>query len=52
MEILLKAKQSGNPQFDFLSMECPLYAYYNFIVVAIKEGRYKLQEDVKEGKAC
>lgn len=50
MQILLKAKQSGNPQFEFLSLECPLHAYYNFILTAIKEGRHKLQEDPKEGK--
>lgn len=49
MEILLKAKQSGNPQFEFLSLEYPLHAYYNFILTAIKEGRHKLQEDPKEG---
>lgn len=40
MEILIKAKQSNNPQFDFLNMNGHCNAYYKFIVAAIKDGRY------------
>lgn len=40
MEILIKAKQSNNPQFDFLNMNGHCNEYYKFIVAAIKDGRY------------
>lgn len=40
MEILIKAKQSNNPQFDFLNMNGRCNAYYKFIVNAMKEGKY------------
>lgn len=40
MEILLKAKQSNNVQFDFLSLNSPLNPYYKFIVTALKNGTY------------
>lgn len=40
MEILIKAKQSNNPQFDFLNMNGRCNLYYKLLVEAIKEGRY------------
>lgn len=40
MEILIKAKQSNNPQFEFLNMNGRCYAYYKFLVEAIKAGKY------------
>lgn len=41
MEILLKMKQAGNPQFNFLSFDNPLHNYYRHLLMAIKGGRYK-----------
>ena len=41
MEILLKMKQAGNPQFNFLSFDDPLHSYYRHLLMAIKGGRYK-----------
>lgn len=43
MEILLKAKQAGNPQFDFLSHDSSLHSYYRHILMAIKTGRLNCQ---------
>ena len=40
MEIVLKAKQSGNPQFDFLNYGNWLNPYYRFMIKEIKSGRY------------
>ncbi|GLV36705.1 suppressor of white-apricot [Carabus blaptoides fortunei] len=40
MEILLKTKQSGNPQFAFMTQDDPLYRYYRHVLMAIKTGRY------------
>ncbi|KAE8743534.1 hypothetical protein FOCC_FOCC010859 [Frankliniella occidentalis] len=40
MEIILKMKQANNPQFSFLSFDCPLHAYYRHVLMAIKTGRY------------
>ena len=45
MEIILKAKQSGNPQFDFLNFGNWLNPYYKLILAKIKEGTYKVVED-------
>merc|ERR1719264_522086 len=41
MEILLKAKQSGNPVFDFLSNDSPLHPFYRHLVSLVKSGQYK-----------
>ena len=41
MEILLKAKQSGNPVFDFLSVDNPLHPFYRHLVSLVKSGQYK-----------
>ena len=40
MEILLKAKQSSNSTFDFLSFDSPLNPYYKYLVEMIKSGKY------------
>lgn len=51
MEILLKTKQSGNPQFSFLNQDDPLYRYYRHVLMAIKTGRFHIQEEqVKTGE--
>lgn len=39
-EIMLKAKQARNSQFDFLRFDHYLNPYYKFIQKAMKEGRY------------
>ncbi|KAK9884301.1 hypothetical protein WA026_005253 [Henosepilachna vigintioctopunctata] len=41
MEILIKAKQSDNPQFNFLNQNDPLYKFYRHVLNAIKTGRYQ-----------
>ena len=41
MEILLKAKQAGNPVFDFLSVESPLHPFYRHLITLVKSGQYK-----------
>ena len=40
MEILVKAKQSGNPQFDFLLMDNWLNPYYKHVLKYVTEGKY------------
>ncbi|CAN7988787.1 unnamed protein product [Ixodes hexagonus] len=40
MEILVKTKQSSNPQFAFLAFDHPLNIYYRFLVEQIKCGTY------------
>uniref|UniRef100_A0A8C4RA48 Splicing factor, suppressor of white-apricot homolog n=1 Tax=Eptatretus burgeri TaxID=7764 RepID=A0A8C4RA48_EPTBU len=44
-EIMLKAKQSGNTQFDFLNFEHYLNPYYKHILKLMKEGTYVLVLD-------
>ncbi|XP_068609080.1 splicing factor, suppressor of white-apricot homolog [Brachionichthys hirsutus] len=41
-EIVLKAKQARNSQFDFLRFDHYLNPYYRQILLAMKEGRYNL----------
>ena len=40
MEILVKAKQSGNPQFDFLLMDNWLNPYYKHVLKYVTEGKF------------
>lgn len=43
MEILVKAKQSGNPQFEFLNFDNWLNPYYKHMLKCVKEGKYTPQ---------
>ncbi|XP_027269635.1 splicing factor, suppressor of white-apricot homolog isoform X6 [Cricetulus griseus] len=50
-EIMLKAKQARNSQFDFLRFDHYLNPYYKFIQKSMKEGRYTvLAENKNEEK--
>ncbi|XP_040843086.1 splicing factor, suppressor of white-apricot homolog isoform X4 [Ochotona curzoniae] len=51
-EIMLKARQARNSQFDFLRFDHYLNPYYRFIQKAMKEGRYTVLAESKgeEGK--
>lgn len=40
MEILMKLKQSGNKNFDFLSYNDPLHEFYKHVLSLIKSGSY------------
>lgn len=44
MEILIKAKQSNNQQFDFLNQNNSLNSYYKFVLSALKNGTYPQPE--------
>ncbi|XP_025088915.1 splicing factor, suppressor of white-apricot homolog isoform X2 [Pomacea canaliculata] len=48
MEIMVKAKQARNPQFEFLNFEHPLNQYYKHLVQMIKDGKYRPQQDQEE----
>ncbi|BFZ18549.1 hypothetical protein BsWGS_21588 [Bradybaena similaris] len=50
MEIMLKTKQSGNSQFDFLHFDNELNPYYKHVVSMIKSGKYKPQEEEENMK--
>jgi hypothetical protein len=41
MEIVLKTKQSNNPQFDFLKYDHYLNPYYRHLIIMIKSGKYR-----------
>ncbi|XP_030073685.1 splicing factor, suppressor of white-apricot homolog isoform X2 [Microcaecilia unicolor] len=47
-EIMLKAKQARNSQFDFLRFDHYLNPYYKLIQKAMKEGRYTVQSERKD----
>ncbi|XP_044002350.1 splicing factor, suppressor of white-apricot homolog isoform X2 [Aphidius gifuensis] len=53
MEILIKAKQSNNPQFSFLSIDGALNPYYKLVLEAIKNGKYNpdKEPDKKESES-
>ncbi|XP_075754530.1 splicing factor, suppressor of white-apricot homolog isoform X2 [Pelodiscus sinensis] len=46
-EIMLKAKQARNSQFDFLRFDHYLNPYYKLILKAMKEGRYAAPSENK-----
>lgn len=49
MEILIKAKQSNNAQFEFLNLNNRLNRYYKHLLNAVKHGFYPTEEpDVTE----
>ncbi|XP_059147044.1 splicing factor, suppressor of white-apricot homolog isoform X2 [Physella acuta] len=50
MEIMLKTKQAGNPQFDFLHFENELNPYYKHVLGMIKSGKYKPTEEEEDIK--
>ncbi|XP_062340004.1 splicing factor, suppressor of white-apricot homolog isoform X2 [Osmerus eperlanus] len=50
-EIVLKAKQSGNSQFDFLRFDHYLNPYYRHILRAMKDGRYVRPSDSKQDQS-
>lgn len=52
MEIILKAKQAGNPQFDFLNFGNWLNPYYKLILGKLKDGSYEICEAENESKTC
>ncbi|XP_036384479.1 splicing factor, suppressor of white-apricot homolog [Megalops cyprinoides] len=47
-EIVLKAKQSRNSQFDFLRFDHYLNPYYKHVLRAMKEGRYTPVSEAKQ----
>lgn len=51
MEILIKAKQSNNPQFEFLNQNNRLNRYYKHMLSAIKTGIYPTEEISEENTA-
>lgn len=44
MEILIKAKQSNNPQFEFLNQTNVLNPYYKHVLNAVKNGYYPAED--------
>ena len=48
MEIVLKTKQSGNPQFGFLNYNHYHNPYYKFILAKIKDGSYTYKPEASK----
>ena len=48
MEILIRTKQSNNPQFSFLSIDGELHPYYKLMLEAIKSGKINPEEPQSE----
>lgn len=44
MEILIKTKQSNNPQFDFLNQNNLIYPYYRHVLNSFKNGTYPSED--------
>jgi hypothetical protein len=40
MEIVLRAKQAGDPRFEFLNYGKTLYPFYRYLIRVIKSGRW------------
>lgn len=51
MEILLRAKQADNPQFQFLNKDTPLNKYYTLLINLVKNEKWppKVVEEPVEG---
>ncbi|CAB3245950.1 unnamed protein product [Arctia plantaginis] len=50
MEILIKAKQSDNPQFQFLAKESNLHPYYSALIALVKSGKWPEKDEEVEEK--
>lgn len=48
MEIVMKTKQSNNPQFQFMHFENHLHPYYKHLIKMIKSKKYIPKSPVKE----
>jgi len=44
MEILLKAKQAGNPVFDFLTIDHEYHKFYKHLLMLVKSNQYRKKE--------
>jgi hypothetical protein len=51
MEILLKAKQANNRQFDFLNQDCKYFNYYRHVLSAMKNNCYPVLEETNEAES-
>lgn len=48
MEILIKAKQSNNPLFEFLNQNNRMNKYYKHIMNAMKDSTYPMTEEKED----
>ncbi|XP_058130043.1 protein suppressor of white apricot isoform X2 [Anopheles coustani] len=49
MEILLKTKQSNNPQFEFLTQGARLFRYYRHVLLAFRTNQYPSEAEEPPG---
>ncbi|KFB42133.1 AGAP003635-PA-like protein [Anopheles sinensis] len=49
MEILLKTKQSNNPQFEFLTQGARLFRYYRHVLLAFRTNQYPSEVEQPAG---